>query len=139
MKSKFIDCRISAFAYIDYPRPNFLFIDLDGDNTNSDILLEEKLRITLSYINKKLNGYPTILWSGNGYHIYQPIECPSQLGKMKVFKEVDHPDNQFLRFGKDYLSGSHADKNNNPSLKSCLLRIPGSINSKSLNNGQDYD
>ena len=36
----------------------------------------------------------------------------------------------FLRFAKDYLSNGKADKNNNPSFKSCLLRIPGSINSK---------
>jgi hypothetical protein len=35
-----------------------------------------------------------------------------------------------LRFSKRFLSFVKADKNNNPSLKSCLLRIPGSINSK---------
>ena len=35
-----------------------------------------------------------------------------------------------LRFSKRFLSFDKADKNNNPSLKSCLLRIPGSINSK---------
>ena len=35
-----------------------------------------------------------------------------------------------MRFAKDYLSNCKADKQNNPSFKSCLLRIPGSINSK---------
>ncbi len=35
-----------------------------------------------------------------------------------------------MRFAKDFLSNGKADKNNYPSFKSCLLRIPGSINSK---------
>ena len=35
-----------------------------------------------------------------------------------------------MRFSKDYLSFDNDYKNNNPSLKSCLLRIPSSINSK---------
>jgi hypothetical protein len=38
--------------------------------------------------------------------------------------------NEFLRFSKNFFSNNKADKNNNPSLKSCLLRIPESINSK---------
>ena len=46
------------------------------------------------------------------------------------FNGFDKPSEQFLRFAKDYLSNGKADKNNNPSFKSCLLRIPGSINSK---------
>jgi hypothetical protein len=43
------------------------------------------------------------------------------------------PSEQFLRFAKDNLSNCKADKQNNPSFKSCLLRIPGSINSKYCN------
>ena len=46
------------------------------------------------------------------------------------FSGFDRPSEQFLRFAKDYLSNGKADKQNNPSFKSCLLRIPGSINSK---------
>ena len=38
--------------------------------------------------------------------------------------------NDFVRFFKNFLSFEKADKNNNPSLKSCLLKIPGTINSK---------
>ena len=37
---------------------------------------------------------------------------------------------EFLRFSKKFFSNNKADKNNNPSLNSCLLRIPGSINFK---------
>lgn len=36
---------------------------------------------------------------------------------------------EFLRFSKKFFSNNKEDKNNNPSLKSCLLIIPGSINS----------
>jgi len=39
----------------------------------------------------------------------------------------------FEKFAKDYLSNGKADKQNNPSFKSCLLRVPGSINSKYKN------
>ena len=46
------------------------------------------------------------------------------------FSGFDRPSEQFLRFAKDNLSNGKADKQNNPSFKSCLLRIPGSINSK---------
>ena len=46
------------------------------------------------------------------------------------FQGFDRPSEQFLRFAKGYLSDGKSDKNNNPSFKSCLLRIPGSINSK---------
>lgn len=35
-----------------------------------------------------------------------------------------------MRFAKDFLSNGKADQSNNPSFKSCLLRIPNSINSK---------
>ena len=34
---------------------------------------------TLRNIKEKLNGFPTVIWSGNGYHIIQPIECPNIL------------------------------------------------------------
>lgn len=46
------------------------------------------------------------------------------------FNGFDRPSEQFLRFAKYSLSNNKADKNNNPSFKSCLLRVPNSINSK---------
>ena len=70
------------------------------------------------------------MFSGNGYHIILPVECPIVLENIKEFEQFDKPSQEFLRFAKDYLSNGRADKNNNPSFKSCLLRIPGSINSK---------
>ena len=39
--------------------------------------LKMALTKTLNNIKVKLNGAnPTVLWSGRGYHIIQPIDCP---------------------------------------------------------------
>jgi hypothetical protein len=139
-QSDFIDCRINAFpSYTEYKGlqrypPDFIFIDLDKNNFKTERSFKVALSNTLKNIREKLdsNAYPTILDTGGGYHIYQPIECPIVLENIKEFNkfESDKPSEQFLRFAKYYFSNRKADKNNNPSFKSCLLRIPGSINSK---------
>ena len=35
--------------------------------------LDYILKETLKKIEKEINGFPTVLWIGDGYHIYQPI------------------------------------------------------------------
>ncbi|MFL6364896.1 MAG: hypothetical protein ACJ719_06790 [Nitrososphaeraceae archaeon] len=42
----------------------------------------------------------------------------------------DQPSQIFLKFAAQFLSNHKSDTNNNPAFKSCLLRIPGSYNSK---------
>jgi non-catalytic primase subunit PriX-like protein len=126
-KSDFIDCRINAFSSVK-PIPNFIFIDLDN---NSSIKIDKVLDKTLKNIKEKLNSNPTVSWTGNGYHIYQPIES-LRLEDLADFNFVDSPSNKFLRFAKSFLSNGFADKCNNPSLKSCLIRVPSSFNSKYL-------
>ena len=74
--------------------------------------------------------FPTVSDTGGGYHIYQPVYCPTALENITEFQEFEKPSERFLRFAKDNLSNNKADKYNYPSFKSCLLRIPGSINSK---------
>jgi hypothetical protein len=134
--SNFVDCKINAYPYlIDYKgiqryKPNFIFIDLDKNNFKSNRSFELALSNTLKNIKEKLDGFPTVLDTGGGYHIYQPIYCPTALENVTEFQKFDKPSVQFLRFAKDNLSNGKADKNNNPSFKSCLLRVPGSINSK---------
>jgi Primase X len=44
-----------------------------------------------------------------------------------------------LRFAKDILSNNKADKSNNPSFRSCLLRIPNSFNAKCLAKGASFE
>jgi hypothetical protein len=87
----------------------------------------------LKHIEKKIGGHPTVLWSGRGYHIIQPIDCPMDLDNIDKFPPlvVDKDVNKaFLQFAAEYLSNNKKDGCNNTSLKSCLLRIPGSLNSK---------
>ncbi|MGI9011908.1 MAG: hypothetical protein ACR2F1_12070 [Nitrososphaeraceae archaeon] len=146
-ESDFIDCRINAFPYYTeykgvqrYP-PNIIFIDLDKNDFKSFTALKLALSKTLRNIKEKLNGFPTVLWSGNGYHIIQPVKSPKilvdgvletvVLENITELKNYDKPSQEFLRFAKDYSSDGKADKSNRPSFKSCLVRIPNSINSKS--------
>ena len=135
--SKLMDCRINAYPCLtEYKgiqryKPDFLFIDLDKNNFKTIRSFELALYNTLKNIKNKLNGFPTVLFTGGGYHIYQPVYCPTALENVTEFQKFDKkPSQEFLRFAKDCLSNGKADKNNNPSFKSCLLRIPGSINSK---------
>jgi hypothetical protein len=131
--SNFIDCRISAFPYLKENilwAPDLIFIDIDRKDFKNNINFENALHNTLKNIKKQLDGFPTVLETGGGYHIILPISCPMPLENITEFKEFDKPSEQFLRFAKDYFSNGKADKNNYPSFKSCLLRIPGSINSK---------
>lgn len=133
-ESNFVDCRISAFPilrdhYITWT-PNLLFIDLDLTDFNyNKKALELAVNKTLKNIEQKLSGdddkaNPTVLWSGNGYHIIQSVECQMVLENI---------------FAKDFLSNGKADKNHNPSFKSCLLRIPNSFNSKCLSKGESLE
>lgn len=136
LDSELADCRINAYPnlteYKDVPRykPNFLFLDIDRDNFKTDGKFELALYNTLKNIKEKLQTAPTVLFTGGGYHIYQPVDIPTALENITEFQEFDKPSEQFLRFAKDILSNNRADKQNNPSFRSCLLRIPESINSK---------
>jgi hypothetical protein len=136
LDSELADCRINAYPnlteYKDVPRykPNFLFLDIDRDNFKTAGKYELALYNTLKNIKEKLQTAPTVLFTGGGYHIYQPVDIPTALENITEFQEFDKPSEQFLRFAKDILSNNRADKQNNPSFRSCLLRIPESINSK---------
>ena len=136
IESNIVDCKINAYPYlIEYKgiqryKPDFLFIDIDKNNFKSDKSFKLALYNTLKNIKQKLKGNPTVLETGGGYHIYQSVYIPTALENITEFKDFDKPSEQFLRFAKDYLSNYKADKNNNPSFRSCLLRIPGSYRSK---------
>ena len=77
IKSNFIDCRLNAYPVLEdgvLQAPNLIFIDLDLPIINYEDNLKEldkNLDKTLKIIKQKLNGFePTVLWTGNGYHIY---------------------------------------------------------------------
>jgi hypothetical protein len=101
-QANFMDCRISAYPYWrpsitsnfvgikNTIAPNFIMIDLDLINFElCDKVLLHMLRQTLRKIKEILQlCRPTVIWSGNGYHIYIPIDAPV-LENMKEFSGVE--------------------------------------------------
>jgi hypothetical protein len=134
-QSNILDCRINAysdytgFSGINRQSPNFIFIDIDRCMLRNDKEFWTVVEETCKNITEILGGKPTMLWSGNGVHICQPIEA-IVLEQESKFAQFDQPSQAFLRFAAEFLSNHKSDTNNNPSFKSCLLRIPGSCNSK---------
>jgi hypothetical protein len=144
--SDYLDCRISAYQYphkndnSSTPTISFLMIDLDLSKLNFNMKLLDFAKVkTLSRIkdtfNLKYNYEPaTIFWTGNGYHFYIPAESERVLEDMSEFSKIKDPSKQFLRFAEYYLSNGKADSEHyhTVSFKKCLLRIPGSYNSKNM-------
>jgi hypothetical protein len=153
-KSGFLDCRINAYAeYTEYKGiirqpPNFVFIDLDLANFEMDRKkLDLRLKRTLKNI-EDYRGFPTVLWTGNGYHIYLPINA-IVLDQESIFSKEKFPSlfssigkysnwsvsEVFLKYAEIFFTNGKADPMHNPKYKTCLIRIPGSYNSKLLCNG----
>jgi len=135
-QANLLDCRINAYPCytrvggINRQTPNFIFIDLDSSHFTSRNALDRALRKVLKNIKEKFNGaQATVISSGNGYHIYLPIQS-SILELESVFAEFEEPSKKFLRFSEKMLSNGKADPchSNNLSFKNCMLRIPGSHN-----------
>ena len=150
-QASYSDCKINAFPFnteytaIDLQVKNktaasFIMIDLDlKDFENNKEKLGRRLKKTLINLSLKFNGesYPTGLWTGNGYHIYQPIEGFVFEKHQQFYNFLPYIDKdlttEFLRFAKNFFTTGKADPQNHPSIKSCLVRVPGTINAK---NGQ---
>jgi hypothetical protein len=140
-ESNFIDCRIRAYPdhstlanYLHQNEitPNLIMIDIDRSCFASNRAFESTLKKVRTIIHDDINGVPTILWSGNGYHVIQPIEA-MVLDNITQLKDLhEKPSENFLRFAEWHLSNGRADNNhyNTLSFRNCLLRIPGSYNSK---------
>jgi hypothetical protein len=110
-------------------------IDLDlRDFGNVQINLDKGLDKILRKISSGTHGHPTVLWTGNGYHIYQPIEefILEEEERFARLKEPDGKDltSKFIQFAEEYLTNKKGDPQHNPTVNSCLVRVPGTINSK---------
>ena len=138
--ANFLDCRINAYPYvkrwkgwegINRQVPNLLFIDCDQSRFRDKESLNKSLSKTLQNIKDKLGGNPTVIWSGHGYHIIQPLDA-ILLEDESQFAKFDQPSRGLLQFGEYQLSDKKADfcHNSTMSLKNCMLRIPGSFNAK---------
>jgi Primase X len=148
VEANFMDCRISAYppkstlsSYVGVNldmAPSIIMIDLDRETFKSQIVFERALAGTINRINSILpNCCPTVIWSGSGYHIYIVLDA-FELELVDLFNNDrfgSTPSQKFLRYAESFLSYGNCDSQHNKtlSLKNCMLRIPGSINSK---NGQ---
>ncbi len=96
--SNFVDCRINAYSYLieykEIPRfkPDFIFIYLSRNDFKTEKDIDFALSATLKNIKEKLgdnynNAQPTVLFTGGGYHIYQPVYCPIALENITEFQK----------------------------------------------------
>ena len=111
-------------------------IDMDLKDFASKDKLDRATNRILAKIESSMRGHPTVLWTGNGYHIYQPI-AGFILEEEEVFAEFIDPTGKdltikFMQFAKDFLTNKKGDPQHGPSLNSCLVRIPGTMNSKCI-------
>ena len=130
------DCKINAYPRfvewkgINRQAPNFIFIDLDQGRFK---LIDRALQKTLKNICQKFNSdvYPTVMWSGHGYHIYLPVDA-FVLEQESEFARFGNPSRKFIQFAEEFLSNKKADPCHTKGLsfKNCMIRIPGSFNSK---------
>jgi|SRR5215217_4556957 len=140
------DCKLACYANYEAiafsdpntptlkPKPTHLFIDLDLATFGGDRhKLELALRQTKRNIARQLNGaVPTILWSGGGFHLHQPLD-PDVVPiyeELSEFKRYQDSSIKFMRYAEQVLTGGKADRNHCVSFKSCMARLPGSRNSK---------
>jgi hypothetical protein len=147
--SNWQDCRINAYPI--YPEidevdsifnynsnikaATFVMIDFDiGIKSKEE--LDKKLQATLKRIHKQLKVKPTVIWTGNGYHIYLPIKA-FVLENEKIFADFTtnsdsnlNLTSKFMRYAEQLLAKNNHDTHHNPTTSSCLLRIPGTFNSK---------
>ena len=149
-QANYVDCRISAYppdATVNpsglerfqglrstTPRNLIVIVDLDSSNFKSERALQLSLAKTLQNIDSRLGVKPTVLWSGNGYHVYLVLESGVNLENVKQFSDlkIDDVSTKFLRFAEAFLSGGRSDSAHNTtvSFRNCMMRIPGSVNSK---------
>ena len=138
--SNYEDCRINAYPSftkydgINRTPPSFLMIDIDLKDFASKDKLDRAMNRVLKKIESSMHGHPTVLWTGNGYHIYQPMDG-FILEEEDIFAKFIDPNgkdltSKFMQFAEDFLTNKKGDPQHRPSINSCLVRIPGTINSK---------
>ena len=95
-QSNLLDCRINAYSdYIPYrginrQAPDFIFIDIDRSMFRTDKEFWIAVEDSCKTIEQTLEGKPTVLWSGNGVHIYQPMQA-IVLEKESIFAQFEQP------------------------------------------------
>ncbi len=141
-EANFVDCRISAYPYLQSwfaklhgeLAPDIILIDLDRSKGESERSLDMILHRTLGKIKERFgyNASPSVLASGSGgYHIIQPLKAVDLKLVDYYTKWSEDPNKEFLRFLERFLCPrADPEHYNHVSVNNCLLRVPGSVNSK---------
>jgi hypothetical protein len=147
-ESNLLNCRVSAYRYpvptvraINEQVPNFFMSDLDRKNFKTNKSLNQCLESTFQNFKDKLHdANPTVLWSGGGYHILQPLEADIVLEMESVFAKFNEPSRGLMRYAEKLMTDDKADSvhSSTVSFSNCMVRIPGSYNAKYIqfDNGQ---
>ena len=104
-QSDYKDCRINAYPEIIekdgilVQPPNFIFIDLDLENFDYNIMRLDKVKNSTLRKMAIMSGFPTVLWTGNGYHIYLPLKSSVLDNQQFIFSKDKFP-NLFTNKGK---------------------------------------
>jgi hypothetical protein len=135
-EANYMDCRLAAYPYDEDKSPqiiNFVMVDLDLNNFKySRQKLDKALHKILCLLGKQ-GIIPTVIWSGNGYHVLVPIKpLLHLLEDISEFAKFAEPSKNILRFLEKHISNSKSDTvhNHTVSFGNCMLRVPASINSK---------
>lgn len=140
-----IDCRIMAYPIcpdsLKEIAPCEILIDIDYDKSKPcDVAKRQAMHIKNKTVKRirelfQTPAYynPTILETGNGYHIYivlatRPLEY-SQILKNTVCSN-NNPSQEFLKWIAKKCSCGKSDSNNTPAFRSCYWRLPYTFNSK---------
>jgi hypothetical protein len=157
LESEFKDCKINGYPLFDKDDDNrlspiFIFIDLDLSICNTCKYPKRKLdyilKETLNKMEKTVNGFPTVLWTGDGYHIYLPARlCNPDVEKEKCYIKFAsrHDDEnssslsssvnnelttEFMRFTCKYFTNNHIELDHISWIDSFYVLVPGTFNSK---------
>ncbi|MFZ0513020.1 MAG: hypothetical protein WAM14_15535 [Candidatus Nitrosopolaris sp.] len=135
-----LDCGISAYPYpvpgyrgVNRQSPNLFLADLDKKNFKTKKSFEEAVQNTLKNFKDKLHGAnPSVLWSGGGNHFLQPLYADVLLETESVFSEFAEPSRKLMQYAEKIVTDNKGDPChcNTVSFNNCMIRIPGSYNSK---------
>jgi hypothetical protein len=154
-ESNYYDCKINCFPYNnnfkkystnfnnlkvkDKTTCCFVMINLDLQSvSHNKEKLDNILNKTLNKLSVKFYGesHPTVLWTGNGYHIFQPLEGMIFENDKVFYDSMPNIDRnidtitEFTRFIVKFFTDGKIDPKHLPSVNSCFIRVPGTFNFK---------
>jgi hypothetical protein len=154
--SNYYDCKINCFPSVNNNLKKYstdfnnlkvkdkttgcfimIILDLQSVSHNKE-KLDNILNKTLNKLSLKFYGesHPTVLWTGSGYSIYQPLDGMI-FENDKVFYDsmLNMPSNidpitEFTRFVVKFFTDGKIDPKYLPSVNSFFIRVPGTFNFK---------